>query len=81
MRRPVQSAQSKDSKHDLLLQNTNLKRSNLFIDYQVTTSTQSQQTTELPRNVGCGQYLTSISVVLLAPAAEIADYEFQIHGG
>ncbi len=52
-------------KRNLLLQNTILKCSNWF--YRLPRFSHSQQTTYLPRNGGCGQYLTSISVVFARP--------------
>ncbi len=48
----------------------NLKIFNLF--YRLPRLAHSQQTTDWPWNVGCGQYLTSILFFLLDPAAKIA---------
>jgi hypothetical protein len=57
----------------MLLQNTILKSFNLFYTVpRLSQPEQPEQPTDLPRNVGRGQYLTPISVFLLAPAAEIA---------
>jgi hypothetical protein len=58
------------TKHTVLLQNTTLKRFYLF--YTLPILSQVARKTDLQRNVGCCQYLTPLSVFLIAPAADIA---------
>jgi hypothetical protein len=71
MRGPVQSAHC-TIETQLAVAKHVLKRSDLFYRLGLPTLPHPTKTTDSPRNVGYGQYLTPISVFLLAPAAKIA---------